>query len=110
MQEAGRERQRSELNLLLRSRVAQSRSFSVIELEDGIEAGHLEGLADDLVRAHQFESSALWADYGMAADHAADSGGVDNRNTGEVDDDVVRAVSDRIAPSVPELIDRRSYG
>src|SRR5437667_2999862 len=85
--------------------LAQRCGFGVIELEDGIEARHLKRLAHDLMRAYQLELATLGADDGMAADHASDGGGINDRNAGEVDDDIVRAFGNRLAPSVAELID-----
>src|SRR5256885_2062975 len=69
--------------------LAQRSGFVVVELKNGVQAGHLECLAHNLVRTDHLQLSALVADDRVAADHAADGGGIDDGNLGKIDDNIV---------------------
>jgi len=74
--------------------------FVLFDVEDGVELGDVENVADFLGEAGEFEFAAGVADGGEAADELADAGAVDVGDVGEIEDDFFLALADEIADGI----------
>src|SRR5919201_3437199 len=74
-----------------------------IDREDAVEARDLEDLDDVAVAANERELSVVRAQALDAADEDAESGGVDEGRVGEIDDDLLPALTDHLEQLLLEL-------
>ena len=77
--------------------------FVFFDIEDGVELGDLEDVANFLGEAEEFEFATGVADGGEAADQFADAGGVEVIDVGEIEDNFFLARGDELADGVAEL-------
>ena len=77
--------------------------FVFFDVEDGVELGDLEDVANFFGEAEEFEFAAGVANGGEAADKFADAGGIDVIDVSEIEHDFFLAFGDELADGVAEL-------
>ncbi len=77
--------------------------FIVLDIEDGVELGNVQHVADFLGKVEQFQFASRVADCGKAADELADARTVEVVDVGKVQDDFLLAMGEEIAHRVAEF-------
>src|SRR6266496_1593509 len=79
--------------------------FVILDVEDGVELGDVEDVLDFLGEVEELEFASGVAHGGEAADEFSYAGAVDVVDAAEVEDDLLLAISNKVADSVAEVAD-----